>query len=339
MTNVNTLVPIENQQFLPNLFSAEEMHDIMFGAYADSTVRNKQYLLEKYNIWLDSKGYTSLDNVLLLGIDTIDQLTTKFLDEMFEGVISEKPLSPAYIGQAYSTICWYLKYRNNGNAVPLPLSEMKMKRIKREGRGRGRGQRNGLTWEQVDNICTLLESDDTSRSLRNSLILRVMSDALLRVSEIPPLNIEDFDGNGVIIRSSKTDQEGKGAHQYLCDKTRAVLKTYKQRVGITEGALFIRFTPVNPNKPHVDKHTGEWKRISSFQVRYMIKQEAKRIGIEERVSGHSLRIGSAVSLASKGATLVDMQLAGRWKSADMPAHYAKSQLSERGAVARLKDGK
>ena len=57
------------------------------------------------------------------------------------------------------------------------------------------------------------------------------------------------------------------------------------------------------------------------------------------ISGHSLRVGSAVSLAQAGATVVDMQVAGRWKSSEMPAHYAKAELAERGAIARFKDGK
>ena len=34
-----------------------------------------------------------------------------------------------------------------------------------------------------------------------------------------------------------------------------------------------------------------------------------------------------------------MQVAGRWKPSQMPAHYAKAELAERGAIARFKDGK
>ena len=55
-------------------------------------------------------------------------------------------------------------------------------------------------------------------------------------------------------------------------------------------------------------------------------------------SGHSLRIGSAVSLASRGASVVEMQLAGRWKSPAMPAHYASKQLAERGAMSKYRYG-
>ena len=60
--------------------------------------------------------------------------------------------------------------------------------------------------------------------------------------------------------------------------------------------------------------------------------------MEGFISGHSLRVGSAVSLVQAGATVVDMQVAGRWKSSQMLAHYAKAELAERGAIARFKDG-
>ena len=47
----------------------------------------------------------------------------------------------------------------------------------------------------------------------------------------------------------------------------------------------------------------------------------------------------AVSLAKAGASVVEMQIAGRWKSSQMPAHYAKAELAERGAIARFKKKK
>ena len=45
----------------------------------------------------------------------------------------------------------------------------------------------------------------------------------------------------------------------------------------------------------------------------------------------------AVSLGRAGASLVEMQVAGRWKESRMPAHYAKAELAERGAIARFKE--
>ena len=44
-------------------------------------------------------------------------------------------------------------------------------------------------------------------------------------------------------------------------------------------------------------------------------------------------------LAKAGASVVEMQSAGRWKSPQMPAHYARVQEAEQGAVARLRYGR
>ena len=52
-----------------------------------------------------------------------------------------------------------------------------------------------------------------------------------------------------------------------------------------------------------------------------------------------LRVGGAQSLAAGGASLVEMQTAGRWQSPAMPGHYARGQLTARGAVARVRYGR
>ena len=52
-------------------------------------------------------------------------------------------------------------------------------------------------------------------------------------------------------------------------------------------------------------------------------------GIEGRVSGHSLRVGGAQSLAAAGALIVEMQTADRWQSPSMPGRYARGQLAVR----------
>ena len=77
-------------------------------------------------------------------------------------------------------------------------------------------------------------------------------------------------------------------------------------------------------------------RLSDRAMRRIIK--VRCAGVEGRVSGHSLRVGSAQSLAAAGAGLVEMQQAGRWQSPTMPARYARGELAARGAVARLQFG-
>ena len=65
----------------------------------------------------------------------------------------------------------------------------------------------------------------------------------------------------------------------------------------------------------------------------------EQIGGKGFISDHFVRVGSAVSLARADASVVDIRVAGRWKDPGMPAHYAKAELAERGAIARFKDGK
>ena len=79
--------------------------------------------------------------------------------------------------------------------------------------------------------------------------------------------------------------------------------------------------------------------LSTQAVRRIIKRRAAAAGLEGHFSGHSLRVGSAQSLASQGASLVEMQNAGRWQSPAMPGHYARGEFAARGAVARLRYGK
>ena len=77
-------------------------------------------------------------------------------------------------------------------------------------------------------------------------------------------------------------------------------------------------------------------RLSVNGARSAIKRRAREAGVEGCISGHSLRVGSAISLAKAGASVVDIQVAGRWKSVQMPAHYASTMLTEQEAIARFK---
>ena len=103
--------------------------------------------------------------------------------------------------------------------MELPITSATLSGIRREGRDRGRGQRNGLTWKEVERICAVQETDGTLRGIRNSAILRVMSDGLLRISEVTELRISDLEDNTLRLRFSKADQEGSGEHLYLCEDT------------------------------------------------------------------------------------------------------------------------
>lgn len=182
----------------------------------------------------------------------------------------------------------------------------------------------------VERVCAFCEADKTIAGLRDSAMIRLMSDCLLRISEVVAVNVGDVQRSTLLIKLSKTDQEGRGESLYICERSRQVIKRYREKANISRGALFRQIRRGD--------HPQDG-RLTDVSARRIIKRRAKNAGVEGFISGHSLRVGSAVSLAQAGASVVDMQTAGRWKSSQMPAHYAKAELAERGAVARFFDGK
>ena len=258
-------------------------------------------------------------------LDVDDASLADYLSDLYE-----RGKSPATISQVVAAVKWRAKYSPGGHPLVLTLTENTLAGIRREGRDRGRGQVDGLTWQQVEGVCILAETQGTLSGLRDAAMIRLMSDCLLRVSEVVAINCGDLKRNTLDIRKSKTDPEGTGATLYVCDATREVLTRYRERAEITRGAVFRQMR----RSDHLQS-----QRLTERSARRIIKKRAGAADVKGFVSGHSLRVGSALSLAQAGASVVDMQVAGRWKSAQMPAHYAKAELAERGAIARFKDGK
>ena len=89
--------------------------------------------------------------------------------------------------------------------------------IRRAGRDRGRGQVDGLIWQDVERVCIYAETENTLAGLRDAAMIRLMSDCLLRISEVVAVNVGDFKESTLTLRSSKTDQEGAGETLYICD--------------------------------------------------------------------------------------------------------------------------
>lgn len=196
----------------------------------------------------------------------------------------------------------------------------------------GLGQVRGISWEEADRMGDLAASAGDARGLRDAALIAVTSDALLRVSEVANIQVEDvvFEDDGtarLLVRRSKTDQRGSGALLFLGPRTAALVRDWSARAAITKGPLFRRLNRAG---------SVAARGLGAASVRRVIVRRAAAAGIGGRVSGHSLRVGSAQSLAKRGAGLVAMQKAGRWASPEMPARYTRSQAAAEGAIARLR---
>ncbi len=219
-----------------------------------------------------------------------------------------------------------------------PATDRVLTGFRREGRKRGRGQVEGIGWEMADIIAALIMAVEPGSlsAFRDAALVSIMSDAMLRVSEVAALQCsdirEDDGGAGLLtIHDSKTDQEGEGAVLFLGALTMRRTRAWRIAAGFDSGPLF---------RPVRVGGTVQEGSLSSRSVRSIIQKRARQAGIDGvRISGHSLRVGSAQSLALRGASLVELQQAGRWTSPRMPGRYVRGQRASRGPVARIRYGR
>ncbi len=177
---------------------------------------------------------------------------------------------------------------------------------------------------------SLAADEGTALGLRDAALLRLGSDGLLRISELVAVQVDDLgpreDGSGVLaLPRSKTDQEGDGSTLYVCRETMAAVAAWLKVSGITAGSLFRRV---------LRNGVGGDAPLSGSAVRAIIQRRARAAGATGRVSGHSLRVGSAQSLVAAGASTAELMQAGRWTDAAIATRYAANELAGRGAVAR-----
>ena len=290
-----------------------EVTSLVQQSIAPNTLKAYQHAINKFHTWLHANGFQP-DQLT-------DTIVAKYIAELYAA--GKAPATIAIVVAAVR--------RQAVNAgvsdVVGELTNKTLTGIRRSGCDRGRRQVDGLTWSDVERVCALAEAEKTTTGIRDSALIRLMSDCLLRISEAVMVNVEDLGESVLTVRRSKDDQEGKGKTLFVGPPTMEVIERYSEAGGIEAGPLFRRVR----RGGHVTRD-----RLGVEGARIAIKARARAADVEGFISGHSLRVGSAVSLARAGASVVDMQVAGRWKSTQMPAHYARAELAERGGIARFK---
>lgn len=292
--------------------AVDTAHTLAAASIAPNTRRAYTTALGRLDTWLRETGVPLNDSAL-----------AAYLSELFE-----TGKAPAVAALVVAAVKFRAKLIGAESPVGAATTRV-LAGFRRAGRTRGRGQVEGVRWEQADAAAALAANKDARLAgVRDAAILAVASDALLRVSELAALTVADIDltEQTITVQRSKTDQEGTGAVLFLGKPTIQRVQAWLDAAGIREGALFRALT----------KGGKVRAGLSARSLRTIIARRSKAAGVPGRVSGHSLRVGSAQSLAAAGASVVEMQQAGRWKSPSMPGQYARKQMARRGAVARLR---
>ena len=152
--------------------------------------------------------------------------------------------SPATVRTARAAVAKVHQMSGLADPTADGLCRDVLRRIGREGRDRGHGQVAGIGWAHAVAAASLASNGDVDlQGLRDAAILRVMSDTLARISEVAVLWCADVEadatgGGTVLIRASKSDQQGEGSTLYVGSATLAVVNRYLEAAGHSAGPLF-----------------------------------------------------------------------------------------------------
>ncbi|MCY3755090.1 MAG: tyrosine-type recombinase/integrase, partial [Alphaproteobacteria bacterium] len=242
-------------------------------ALAPRTVRLYSDALAALDTWLAAQGRAADDAALA------DYLAARH----------DAGAAPATLALAVAAV--KAVARLAGQPSPAgPATARVLAGIRREGSGRGRGQVNGLQWSQADTAAAVAANGGGKLAgLRDAAMIALASDALLRVSELLAVRVADIqpeaDGSGrLAVHRSKTDQEGEGAILYIGPPVMQRVNAWREAGGVHDGPLFRRI-----------RRGGkvQAEAITDRAARNIIRDRAAAAGIDGRISGHSLRVGSA----------------------------------------------
>jgi integrase len=130
----------------------------------------------------------------------------------------------------------------------------------------------------------------------------------------------DKDGLTVILRRSKTDQDGAGRKigiPYGSNPETCPVRTVQgwlEQAGIDSGGLF----------RSINRHGKVQGRLSGIDVARVVKKLAKRAGLDPtKYAGHSLRAGHATSAAIAGASERSIMKQTGHRSVQMVRRYIR----------------
>lgn len=194
-----------------------------------------------------------------------------------------------------------------------------MRRMHRQ-KGRRQKQALGMTASLRDQILTVTADD--AKGLRDRVLLRLAYDTMRRRSELVDLLIEDLeartDGSGVILlRFSKTDQEGEGKKIPISKETMDACRAWLEKVQQTSGLILRK----------VSRCGGIGTKLDAGSVPRIYKTLARQAGLPQTcidgLSGHSGRVGAAQDMLTHGRSLAQIMHRGGWKKPETVARYVE----------------
>jgi site-specific recombinase XerD len=196
-----------------------------------------------------------------------------------------------------------------------------------------------LRGAHIDYALAHLHTDDLAWDLRARALLATAYCTMARRAELVALRVGDLSFNGkggdgvALIRNTKARREES---RYLSRAAVSALKAWMAHAGIDSGWLFRRF---------LNTGATAGTALNAQEVARIIQRVGRVLNAaapsgeapwpNERLGGHSIRIGGAHDLAAAGIDLISIMQSGGWNDAKMPRYYTRELAAQESGMARL----
>jgi len=302
--------------------SRDNLHEYseIFNLLPANTQKAYLYDMKHFFTWCDDENLEPLKN---------DLTYNKSLLKSYFSKLIEKDLARATIVRKKAPLSKFIDVLE----WPNPFSNILFKewlKLLLKKKSSFQVQAPALTSELLTVINSKLD-ENCLLQLRDKVMVNIMFDGLLRASELCDIQCNDisFIKKTMFIAKSKTDQEQKGQYRVLSSYTLGLISRWKEMSLTVCGYLLRSLTPSKAVTQRGMQYSAVLESFKRLSVLVEIDSEV--------FTGHSARVGGAVTLAENGCSVLDIQRSGGWKTPNMPARYTEqTSIQNQGMGAVIK---
>jgi site-specific recombinase XerD len=276
------------------------------GAYAPNTIRAYKSDMEEFIRYCASENFCALP--------AEPAVIARFLQQTLS-----QNIKSATISRKVSSISAIHRLSCLNDPTKHPEVKITLRKIFRQ-LGRRFDQAFPITRPILEKMLAVCNKD--LHGLRAKALLLLAYDSMRRRSELIALRVEDMelvsqDGASILLRKSKTDQQGSGKFIHLSNETIKSIEDWLAAAKITSGFIL---RGIQPNGVVTSS-------LCDSRIGRIYKTLAKRAHLSEKIiqgiSGHSMRVGGAQDLLALGASLPQIMVKGGWAKTDTVMRYVE----------------
>jgi len=233
-----------------------------------------------------------------------------------------KTLAAASIGRRIAAIAHYHEAAGHPSPMAHPIVKATWKGVRRTI-GIAQKGKAALT---IDGLRPIVAGFGGRRiDVRDRALLLLGFGAALRRSEIVALDVGDLafvpEGASVLIRRSKTDQEGAGVLlgvPFGSNPDTCPVRALQAWIVQLDDA-----SAIAPLFVALNRHSQAGDRLLGRDVARIVRRRCAAAGLAGDFSGHSMRAGFVTTAAANGVDALEISNQTRHKSLDMVKRYSR----------------